>query len=293
MNITYKVALVNNYIVITSDDLPDFLGVQGAAKDVIIKPTKEDAERFEFWGLDDSPTMWGELNLNQILDSTGTPFLLADWITFYTTNTGQYGLSASSSGGATEVTLSALNDKVPTIGQKTMALSLPVAISSNQSPIPVTQSGTFTVMPGNTANTTPWSVVQYLPVVLTTGDVGAKIASGNGNTMNNTLAKGLNIVFNIGTVTGTTPTCVFKIQGSSDVGSTWYDVPNAATATLVATGVYGIQIYPGISTVVATTTTGTISQVNAVLPRTWRVVWTIGGTTPSFTITNIQVSYIP
>lgn len=42
------------------------------------------------------------------------------------------------------------------LGQSTMSGSLPVAISSNQSAIPVTQSGTWTVQPGNTANTTPW-----------------------------------------------------------------------------------------------------------------------------------------
>lgn len=98
MNITYKVALVNNYIVITSDDLPDFLGVQGPAKNVTILPTKEDAERFEFWGLDNSPTMWDELNLNQILDSTGTPFTLESWTTFYTTNTGNFNTAPGGSG---------------------------------------------------------------------------------------------------------------------------------------------------------------------------------------------------
>lgn len=43
-----------------------------------------------------------------------------------------------------------------TFGQATMANSLPVVLSSNQSAIPVTQSGTWTMQPGNTANTTPW-----------------------------------------------------------------------------------------------------------------------------------------
>lgn len=45
-----------------------------------------------------------------------------------------------------------------TFGQATMANSLPVAIASNQGAIPVTQSGTWTVLPGNTANTTAWLV---------------------------------------------------------------------------------------------------------------------------------------
>jgi hypothetical protein len=42
-------------------------------------------------------------------------------------------------------------------GQTTMSLSLPVAIASNQSAVPASQSGTWTIQPGNTQNTTPWS----------------------------------------------------------------------------------------------------------------------------------------
>lgn len=42
------------------------------------------------------------------------------------------------------------------VGQKVMASSLPVTISSDQSALAVSQSGTWTVQPGNTANTTPW-----------------------------------------------------------------------------------------------------------------------------------------
>lgn len=145
---------------------------------------------------------------------------------------------------------------------------------------------------GNTANTTPILANGLIPVGANTGDAGAKTATGNGATQTNVNAKGALIVFNLGTVTGTTPTCVFKLQGSSDAGTTWVDLPNAFTASLTATGVYGIQIYPGLASVAGTTTTGTTATVNGALPRTWRVVWTIGGTTPSFTITNVQVTYM-
>lgn len=51
-------------------------------------------------------------------------------------------------GVATETTLSALNTKVPTQGQKTMTGSLPVVISSDQSAVPV--SGTVTANIGTT-----------------------------------------------------------------------------------------------------------------------------------------------
>ncbi len=76
-------------------------------------------------------------------------------------------------GAATETTLAAQSAKLPaTLGQKTMANSLAVVIASDQSAVPVsgtvtatgtvaaTQSGTWTVQPGNTANTTAWLVDQ-------------------------------------------------------------------------------------------------------------------------------------
>lgn len=118
----------------------------------------------------------------------------------------------------------------------------------------------------------------------TTGDTGAKVATGNGATQTNFNAVGATVVFNVGAVTGTTPTMVLKLQGSADSGTTWYDIPGASTASLTATGVVTLQLYPGLTPVAN-------AAVSAPLPRTWRVVWTIGGTTPSFTITNVQVAY--
>lgn len=48
-------------------------------------------------------------------------------------------------GAATESTLSTLNTKVPSQGQALMAASLPVVISSNQSAVPSSQSGTWNI----------------------------------------------------------------------------------------------------------------------------------------------------
>lgn len=155
----------------------------------------------------------------------------------------------------------------------------------------MSQGGTWTLQVGNTANTTPILANRFIPVGSTTGDTGAKTVTGNGATQTNVNANGALIVFNIGAVSGTAPTAVLKLQGSSDAGTTWVDIPTASTATLIATGVYGLEIYPAVTPLAGTTTTGTCAQVSGVLPRTWRVVWIIGGTTPSFTITNIQVVY--
>ena len=118
-----------------------------------------------------------------------------------------------------------------------------------------------------------------------TGDTGAKTATGNGATQTNYDSSGAVIVFNVGAVSGTTPTMVLKLQGSSDGGTTFYDLPNAATVSITATGVYVLSVYPGV-------TVAANAAVSHPMPRTWRVVWTIGGTTPSFTITNIQVGYV-
>ena len=73
-------------------------------------------------------------------------------------NTGAVVVSSSAlpTGAATEATLSTVNGKFGTLGQKTMAGSAPVVLASDQAAIPVSQSGTWTVQPGNTANTTPW-----------------------------------------------------------------------------------------------------------------------------------------
>jgi len=68
------------------------------------------------------------------------------------------------SGAATESTLSTLLldstfiTRINTLGQKTSANSTPVVLASDQSTINVNsiQSGTWTIQPGNTANTTPW-----------------------------------------------------------------------------------------------------------------------------------------
>jgi hypothetical protein len=150
---------------------------------------------------------------------------------------------------------------------------------------------TGTVSIGNTANTTAILANPLPPVVSTTGDTGAKTTTFNGATLTNTTSKGATVVLHLGTVSGTTPTLVMKLQASADGGTTWLDLPGATTAIITATGDYGIQIYPGLVAVAGVATTATIAQVSGMLPKTWRAVYTIGGTTPSFTITNVQVSY--
>jgi hypothetical protein len=118
----------------------------------------------------------------------------------------------------------------------------------------------------------------------TTGDTGAKTASFTGVTQTNYNAAGANIVINMGAVSGTTPTLTAQVQGSADGGTTWFNITGAVTPSINATGVTVLTVYPGVSAVAN-------ASVPMNLPRTWRLNYTIGGTTPSFTITNVQVAY--
>jgi hypothetical protein len=127
---------------------------------------------------------------------------------------------------------------------------------------------------------------------LTTGDTGTKTATFNGATQTNVGAKGIQFVAIVGTVSGTAPTLVIKAQGSVDGGTTWYDISGAATASLTAAGSYGMLIYPGVAVVAGSALSGSDVQANSTLPRTWRIVGTIGGTTPSFAITSVQYNYL-
>lgn len=141
-------------------------------------------------------------------------------------------------------------------------------------------------------NGSTWDRARGMGINTTTGDTGAKVATGNGTTLTNIGNRGVQLLLRMGAVTGTSPTFVLKIQSSTDGGVTWIDVPGAATATLTATGDFGILLYPGLTATAGTTVTGTTTAASMILPRTWRVAWTIGGTTPSFTITEIQYNYL-
>lgn len=143
-------------------------------------------------------------------------------------------------------------------------------------------------------NGTTWDRVRGMSAALTTGDTGAKSATGNGATITNIGNKGMALLVNLGAfVGGTAPTITFKLQASTDAGTSWYDIPGATTAALTATGLFGITVYPGIAVTAGTTTTGTTATANMVIPRTWRVVWTITGAPTSITITAIQYIYLP
>jgi hypothetical protein len=132
-----------------------------------------------------------------------------------------------------------------------------------------------------------------------TGDTGAKVATFNGATQTNFDAVGAYITVLLGAVTGTTPTLTMQLQWSPDGGTTWLNL-GPASATLTASsqtavlGIYATNFSqtPGATPANLTTGANVSTFINAPLPRTWRIVYTIAGTTPSFTISSVQVNYI-
>ena len=98
-----------------------------------------------------------------------------------------------------------------------------------------------------------------------------------GTTVTNYNARGAVITINVTAVSGTTPTLVAKLQYSPDGGTTWIDyTTKPVTATISATGNTTLVVYPGVTEVAN-------SAVSLPLPRTLRMYYYIGGTTPSFT----------
>jgi hypothetical protein len=132
-----------------------------------------------------------------------------------------------------------------------------------------------------------------------TGDAGAKVATFNGATITNFDAVGAYITLLLGAVTGTTPTLTMQLQYSPDSGTTWLNL-GPASATLTASNQTAVLAIfptnfsqtPGATPANLTTGANVSTFINAPLPRIWRIVYTIGGTTPSFTISSVQVNYI-
>lgn len=85
-------------------------------------------------------------------------------------------------------------------------------------------------------------------------------------------------------VAGTLPTLDVKVQAKDPVSGAYVDLPGAAFVTKSVAGSDTLTIYPGVAE-----SAGRLES--AVLPRTWRAVATIGGTSPSFTF-SVAATYV-
>jgi hypothetical protein len=109
---------------------------------------------------------------------------------------------------------------------------------------------------------TPPIQMKAQSVVVTDVASGAITATGNGGTLALDGGNSLAAVVNVTTASGAAPTLDLTLQESQDAGATWSDI-------------YQLQ---------RITTTGTVTVPNMLLTGTRRWKWTVGGSSPSFTL---------
>jgi hypothetical protein len=104
----------------------------------------------------------------------------------------------------------------------------------------------------------------------------AAAASVNGSDQDSSNACGAIVVIDITAITGTSPTAVFTLQGKDVVSGKYYTI--LASASLTATGTTVLRVHHGL-------TAAANAVAVDVLPDAFRVICTIGGTTPAVTAT--------
>lgn len=113
----------------------------------------------------------------------------------------------------------------------------------------------------------------------------ARTTSSDSGALQNASAKGILITLDITAASGTTPTLDVKVQRYDATSAKYVDLPGAAFAQKTGTGTDDLVIYPGIGETAN-------RSVSDVLGEDYKVVWTIAGTTPSFTFT-LGAQFIP
>lgn len=120
--------------------------------------------------------------------------------------------------------------------------------------------------------------------------VSSAARTATGNSGNLTLKAGESHAFylNVSAASGTTPTLDVAIQISTDRGTTYRTAARFAQVTAVTARRLQLQQMMGrgeAGTESVVTATGGALSANTPLTRDYRILWTITGTTPSFTFT--------
>ena len=105
----------------------------------------------------------------------------------------------------------------------------------------------------------------------------AKTADGNSvdfTTPATPPIKGIMLFLEITAATGTTPTLDLDVEVKDPVSGKYFVVASFAQKT--AAGTDRLSIYPSLTAVAN-------KAISDLLPTTWRLKWTIGGGSPSFT----------
>lgn len=132
--------------------------------------------------------------------------------------------------------------------------------------------------PGLTYNGSTWDRQRGNTVAGVLDSSSARTASGNGTVLVNHNSTAVTFWIVVTAVSGTSPTLQVRVQESYDGGTTYTDIDttNLQTASITATGTYRLRLGLGV------TTTPNLS-LGIPAPRHLRLVWALGGTSPSFT----------
>jgi len=104
----------------------------------------------------------------------------------------------------------------------------------------------------------------------------ARTATFNGVDQTALGHKGVVLSLDITAASGTAPTLDVSLQIKDALGLLYVAMPSASFAQKTGVSTDTLTIYPGVAA-------SANRQVSALMPITWRLVYTIGGTTPSFT----------
>lgn len=115
--------------------------------------------------------------------------------------------------------------------------------------------------------------------VATANGVSGKTAGTYTRNPENHAAVGVTLFVDVTAASGTSPTLTFTLQAWDPASQTWYNIsPALPTTPIASTGLSVIQLYPG------DVSDSAMQMAGGALPAApWRVAYTVGGTTPSFT----------
>ena len=125
---------------------------------------------------------------------------------------------------------------------------------------------TTTLAPSASVNTDTAALLTY----------AAAAVGSNGTDQTNTSARGFKLVIDITALTGVGPTLTVTVQGKDAASGKYYTI--LASTALAAVATTTLEVYPGIASAAN-------SAAGVTLPRTWRVIAVIAGTTPAVTAT--------
>lgn len=101
-------------------------------------------------------------------------------------------------------------------------------------------------------------------------------ASGESIGQDNPFWRGVQIGVDITSITGTSPSLTVIIEGYDAASKKYYTL--LTSAALTTAGLTILTVYPGV------TAAANVAAAQA-LPKTWRIRYTIAGTTPAITAT--------